>query len=128
MAVREVAVNGSADPNLVWERYADLTRWPTWSPQISRVDAPGLRLAAGLEGRVRVVGGLPVPFVITAVDPVARRWSWRVSVLGIALNLDHGVEVLPRGSRATLRLVGPLPVVAAYAPLTRLALRRLTRP
>ncbi|CAA9429972.1 MAG: hypothetical protein AVDCRST_MAG35-2528, partial [uncultured Quadrisphaera sp.] len=50
--------SGPAPVATAWERYADLTAWPTWSPQISGVDVAGpLRLRRGLSGRVL---GLPV--------------------------------------------------------------------
>lgn len=125
MAVRRVEVTGPARAVVVWERYAELDAWPSWAPQIRGVDADGPRLAVGRCGVVRALGGVPVRFVVTAVDERARRWSWVARVGPVTLSLHHAVDALDGGTRAGLVLEGPRPVVAAYAPLTRLALARL---
>jgi len=127
-AVRRVDVTGAVRPAVAWERYADLDAWPTWAPQIRGVDADGRRLAVGRRGVVRALGGLHVRFVVTAVDERAMRWSWIAWVGPVSLSLHHEVAPDPRGTRAGLVLEGPGPVVAAYAPLTRIALARLVAP
>ncbi len=118
---------GPADPEAAWERYADTRLWSTWSPQISRVELEGAddRIAAGRRGRVIAIGGLPVPFEVTAVDEDAMTWSWRVRIGPVGVRLDHGVAAHAGGTRTTLDLHGFLPVVASYAPVAQLALRRL---
>ena len=145
-SVRHVEVSGRAAPQVAWERYADLDAWPTWAPQIRLAESPGRRLAVGLTGTVRVVGGLGVPFVVTAVDPVRRTWSWIARLGPVALTLHHDLTPLdppdldpsdldeaPRdldsaGTRAGLTLEGPALLVAAYAPLTRAPLALLVQP
>lgn len=137
---------GDAPPDLVWERYADLDLWRTWSPQIERVqldpgegvEPDGVRLRAGLEGVVHGPVGIAVRFRVTAVDEGALTWSWRVRPapggripLPVALDLDHAVLALDDGSETTLTITGALhaaPLVLGYAPLARLALGRLVRP
>ncbi|SEQ98560.1 SRPBCC family protein [Microlunatus flavus] len=125
MAVRRVEVTGPARPVVAWERYADLDAWSTWAPQIRGVDADGTRLAVGRTGVVRALGGLRVPFVVTAVDEPTMRWSWVARVGPVVLSLHHEVAPADGGTRAGLVLEGPTAVVAAYAPLTRIALARL---
>lgn len=126
------AVTGRADVEAAWARYARPSRWPQWSPQLSRVRTDGAdRLAAGLRGTVR--GPVPpaLPFEVTAVDEAARTWSWTVHLGPVPLHLDHGLEPPGggrTGCRATLALTGPWPLVVGYLPLARLALRRLVRP
>lgn len=129
------AVDGAAPADAAWARYAAPSRWPSWSPQLRAVDVDGPdRLRPGLRGRVR--GRLPpaLPFEVTAVDEVARTWSWTVHLGPVPLHLEHGVEPLtdrlttPHGCRATLRMTGPWPLVLGYLPLARLALGRLVRP
>lgn len=129
---------GGADPDLVWERYARLELWSTWSPQVRRAEPDGARLSAGLEGLVHGPAGIAARFVVTAVDEEARTWSWRVHpalstlvTVPLALELDHDVRARPGGSQTSLTIAGSLlatPLVAGYAPLARLALRRLVRP
>ncbi|MGN6333734.1 MAG: SRPBCC family protein [Motilibacteraceae bacterium] len=129
------AVEGGADVDAAWARYASPSRWPSWSPQLRAVDVAGGsdvqdRLLPGLRGTVR--GPVPpaLPFEVTAVDDVARAWSWTVHLGPVPLHLEHGVEPLPgrTGCRATLRMTGPWPLVLGYLPLARLALGRLVRP
>jgi hypothetical protein len=123
---------GAASPAAAWERYADPRLWSTWSPQIQRVETDTARLVPGTVGVVRA--GLlprptvPVPFTVEEVDEAARTWTWRVRLGPATLHLEHGVTSDVAGSATWLRVRGPLPVVAAYAPLARLALGRLVAP
>ncbi|MFJ4713657.1 SRPBCC family protein [Streptomyces sp. NPDC088785] len=119
---------GSADADTVWRRYAHPDRWPDWAPQIRSVEAEGA-LRPGMRGRVRPVVGPAVRFVVTAVDHDARTWSWRVRTGPVRLLLEHAVDPWgSSGARTRLTLTGAAPVVLAYAPLARWALRRLVRP
>lgn len=129
MATRTLRASGPADPALAWERYADPSRWAGWAPHLTGVDVPVARLRAGTRGRVFAMG-VPVPFQVDAVDEQSRTWAWTVSprlgpVRLVRLHLEHGVEPEGSGSATWLRMHGPGPVLAAYAPLARLALRRL---
>jgi hypothetical protein len=126
--VRRVEVTGAARPPVAWQRYADLDAWASWAPQIRGVEADGRRLAMGRCGTVRVLGGLGVPFVVTAVDELALTWSWVARLAPLALTLHHDLVPLGTGTRAGLVLEGPAPLVAAYTPLSRLALSRLVAP
>lgn len=127
-SLRRVEVGGAVGADVAWERYADLDAWPTWAPQIRTVEADGRRLAVGRSGTVHLVGGLRVPFVVTAVDPVRLTWSWIARLGPITLTLHHGLRRVPEGTTAGLVLEGPTLLVAAYAPLTRAPLTRLVSP
>ena len=116
---------GDARPEVAWERYAELARWPQWSPQITGVEAGGPRLVAGLTGTVRGPAGVRIAFTVLEVDEAARTWSWRASLGPVVLVLHHGVEARAGGCATWLRTRGLPPVVLAYAPLARLALGRL---
>ena len=118
-----VTEHGDAPPEVVWERYADLTTWPTWSPQVTAVEAPSMRLAAGLEGTVVGLLGVRVPFVVIEVG--IRSWAWEVRPLGLRVVLDHRVLPRPGGTATELELRGPAPVVLAYLPFAKVALRKL---
>jgi hypothetical protein len=117
---------GPRAPGEVWDRYLFLDRWPEWAPQITGVDCPSRVLTAGAPGRVRGPLGVRVPFVVDAVDPVARSWSWTVAVGPVRVRLEHWVTDGPDGGTTTgLRTTGPVPLVLAYAPLAQWAIRRL---
>ncbi len=129
MTVLTQHATGPLPPDEVWERYAEPARWPTWAPQITDVQVPVARLAAGVTGRVRGPAGVTLPFVVESVDEAARRWAWTVDAGPVRLHLLHWVSDGPDGGSTTgLRTTGPLPVVAAYAPLAQLAIGRLVRP
>ena len=123
---------GPLAPDVVWRRYARFDRWPTWSPQIRRVEVGEDELAPGVRGVVRGPLGLAVEFTVDHVDEDARTWSWTVSPVGpvrlpgVRLHLHHAVVALPEGgSLTTLDVSGPTAVVMAYAPVALVALHRL---
>ncbi|MFI1004159.1 SRPBCC family protein [Streptomyces galbus] len=119
---------GPARPTTVWQRYADLDQWASWSPQIRAVHSDGRTLAPGLTGTVESVAGLRAAFTVEAVDHRRHRWTWRVRLGPVRLRLHHEVHPHAHGSRTTLLVDGPTPAAALYAPLAQLALRRLVRP
>ena len=53
------------------------------------------------------------------------RWSWWVGLGPLGMPMDHGVDAEGDGSRAWARMYLPSWALAPYAPLARLALRRL---
>ncbi|KUG53374.1 hypothetical protein AVL62_00810 [Serinicoccus chungangensis] len=123
-----------------WERYADPSRWADWAPHLRRVELDGVpaggssRLHAGMSGRVHGRLGLAVDFVVDAVDEPARTWSWTVRLVRpvpgpFRLDLHHTLVEVPddtgTSTVAGLVLRGPAPVVLAYRPVARWALRRL---
>ena len=118
-----LVASGGVSATVAWERYARLELWPTWSPQLRRVDPPRARLATGLTGRVHGPLGVSLDFVVEHVGE--RDWRWTVSRGPLRLRLEHGVEATATGSRTWLVLRGAAPVVLGYAPVARYALRRL---
>jgi hypothetical protein len=125
--VRTIRARGSASPEIAWQRYAELAQWSSWAPHIVGVEAEGTDLRVGLTGVVRVIGGLGVPFTVTAVDHAAMTWSWIARVAGLPLTLTHTVAPAEGGAQTTLVLEGPAALVVAYAPLAQIALMRLVR-
>ena len=109
----------------VWERYTRPALWSTWAPQITRVSTPDDVIRAGTRGTVHGPLLVRVPFRILSVDHGTRRWSWRAGLGPLGLVMDHGVDVEGDGSRAWVDIQAPGAIVAAYAPVARLALRRL---
>lgn len=120
-----LSATGPVAPDVAWERYADLDRWPHWAPQISGVDAPVRRLEPGLRGTVRAAGVVHVGFEVVDVDEDARTWSWHVRLGPVRMHLEHGIEAAGGGARTWLRTTGPAVVVIAYAPLALIALHSL---
>ncbi len=117
--------SGPVDAEVAWLRYAEPTRWPSWSPQLSRVEYEPGRLTPGTGGRVVGPGGVWAGFWIEDVDEGARTWLWTVRRGPVSVALEHGVEKAGTGSRTWLAIRGPAPVVVPYLPVARLALNRL---
>ena len=126
-----IGATGTAAPDVVWDRYVHPARWPTWSPQITSVDASASTLRTGTTGTVHGPLGVTVPFTVLDVDDERRSWSWHVTAAGITLTLHHAVRISNEkalsGSATTLVMDGPAPFVLGYAPLARIALGRLVR-
>lgn len=120
-----LAATGPVPAPEAWDRYARPDRWPTWSPQLSRVEPAGAVLAAGLSGRVFAPLGVSARFTVTAVDDAARTWRWEVRRGPVRVRLEHGVQAAGDGSLTWLVLWGPAPVLLGYAPLAAYALHRL---
>jgi hypothetical protein len=149
MATMNLRAIGPAPASTVWRRYTHFQQWPGWSPQIRAVHTDTAHIAPGVRGSVESVVGLSVAFVVEDVDPERRSWSWRVRLGPVRVRLRH--DVLPRttgartgartgvgtgtrtgagtgvGTETRLVMQGPLLALIAYAPLARLALRRLVR-
>ena len=128
-----VSASGPLSPDVVWERYARPAVWPTWSPQIRRVDVTAERLSGGETGRVHGPLGLSVDFTVDSWHEDERTWSWTVRPHSSPLSglprarmtLLHTVQPEGTGSCTTLVAAGFAPLVAAYLPVARLALHRL---
>ncbi len=125
---RGIDATGALHPHAVWERYADLSEWKSWSPQIRWVDAPGERLVPGLTGTVHGLLGVKADFEVLSVDEPRRTWSWRARSGPVTLMLHHAVLTAGDDSQTTLEIDGPAYAVLPYAPVARVALRRLVRP
>ena len=117
-----VEARGPASAQAMWFAYAHSSRWPRWAPQVRRVDPEG-PLVAGMRGMVHGPAWSKARFEVTFVDPAAGRWTWRVQAGPVRLTIDHEVA---DGLTAVV-IDGPAPFVLAYAPMARLALRRLVR-
>ncbi|WP_432476700.1 SRPBCC family protein [Nocardioides sp. GXQ0305] len=120
-----VDAEGPAAPEEVWRRYSHSSQWPTWAPQVSGASGTGDPVAAGDRGWVRGPFLLRVPFTVLDVQPDERRWTWRVGLGPASVVMEHGVDALDVGSRAWVGIDVPAPVALPYAPLARIALRRL---
>jgi hypothetical protein len=125
-----VGAAGSAAVDEVWDRYIHPQRWSEWSPQISSVDCSDDTIRDGSTGTVHGPCGIGVGFEISQVDHEKRCWSWQVRAAFVTLDLVHAVEAVAGrhpGSRTTLEVSGPAPVVVGYLPIARIALGRLVR-
>ena len=109
----------TATPADAWRLLTDTRRWPAWGPSVVGVACEDRFIVAGSRGHVRTVGGLELPFRVTACAD--RRWTWRVA--GVPAT-GHRVE--PLGDRC--RVAFEVPSLAApYALVCRRALANVER-
>lgn len=125
------SARSAAPPAVAWALIARPARWARWAPHVRGAwglgGADGV-VRAGAHGAARLVGVVPVPAVITAVEP-GRSWTWRVAS---AVTMDHVVEPDGDGGAViTVTLAAPGPLEAAlartYGPLVGVLVRRLAR-
>ena len=109
----------------VWQRYVTPSQWPGWARKFRDVRGVGDPLEPGARGVVRGPLLVHLPFRIVSVDAAARRWTWRVGLGPVAVVLDHGVDDQGDDTCAWADVHAPSALVLPYAPLARLALRRL---
>lgn len=105
---------------VLWDLLVTVARWPDWGPSVRGVELDTEQIGLGSRGRVVTIGGLRLPFEVTAFDPGAS-WSWRV---GGVRATDHTVEPRPGGCRVGIAVHW---AAAPYLGVCALALRRLER-
>ena len=114
-------------PEAAWELLSRPPRWHEWAPHLRGAWGLGDPVRSGRAGAARLLGVVPVPVQILAVER-GRSWTWRA---GAVVEMDHRVTPSDGGCVVAidLRAPGPLEPVAAatYGPVIALALRRLAR-
>ena len=115
---RRICVSRAIDApaETCWGLLVDTEQWPAWGPSVTDVDCAERYIEEGTTGRVRVVGGIWLPFEITSCREY--RWTWRVARVPAT---GHYVE-----AGEETRMGFEVPVVAAgYVPVCARALQKL---
>jgi hypothetical protein len=115
-----------AKPQSIWPVLADVTRWPDWTPTVSRVEGlDSQSLKIGARFKVFQPKLRPAVWTVTAIEPL-KRFTWATKSPGLELMADHVLAIVDdRTTRLELRftvsgafglIVGPLAkrVVMAY--------------
>ena len=117
--------SGRGDPARAWELIARPQEWSRWAPHVR--GAWGLgdgEVRVGARGYARLLGVVPIPAQITAVDP-GRSWIWQVG----PAEMVHRVDPTAEGCTVAVEISAPAPIEAAlrigYRPLVELLLGRL---
>jgi len=114
-----VARTVAADPDDCWDLLVDTEQWPEWGPSVRAVDTDRRYVEEGLTGRVKLPGGIWLPFEITSC--VDRRWTWDVARVPAT---GHFAEPLSNGCRLGFEI--PL-LAGGYAPVCVRALDSMER-
>lgn len=98
----------SARPAVVFEAWADPTTWPTWDPEVKRVQWDG-EAAPGTRGKLWPKAGPPVAFAFTELIADQRVVN-ESRLLGGRVVFHHEVIETEGGVRATVTvgIAGPL--------------------
>jgi hypothetical protein len=122
MTVR-VQAGSSAGTAVVWSLLARPAQWHRWAPHIRGAWGLGHpEVEAGRRGLVRLLGVVPVPARVVAVQP-GTSWTWTVG----PMRLKHEVAARVGGSTVIMTLDAPRLVELAYGPVVGLLNRRLAR-
>lgn len=121
----EVTGTIAAPAKAAWELLVTPDRWPEWGPSIRAVECVDEQIRAGSTGRVRLPGGLWLPFEIETFTPLSDhssgRWTWHVARIPAT---GHRVDSLD----GACRVVFELPLLAAgYVPVCSRAIDRIER-
>jgi hypothetical protein len=123
--MRTWTAQSNGDPAEAWAMLSRPARWHEWAPHLRGAWGLGEVVREGDAGAARLLGAVPVPVRITAVD-APRSWSWRAGAL---VDMDHLVLARPGGVTVRVDLRAPAPLEAglalAYGPVVKAALRRL---
>lgn len=117
-----------ARPAVAWSLLAEPARWHEWAPQLRGAWGLGDPVVRpGARGAARLVGVVPVPAVVTRVEP-GRLWTWQVGPVA----LDHRVAPLLGGGclvGVDIRAPAPLEAVlrVTYGPVVGVLVARLAR-
>ena len=117
--------SGQGDPARAWELISRPQEWSSWAPHVRGAWGLGEdEVRVGARGYARLLGVVPIPATITAVDP-GRSWTWQVGPVEMVHRVDRAAE----GCTVAVEISAPAPIEAAlrigYRPLVDLLLSRL---
>lgn len=71
-----VARDVDASREVAWDLLTDTARWPDWGPSVRAVECDQRFIQPGTTGRVRLPGGVWLPFEVATCGEY--RWTWQV--------------------------------------------------
>lgn len=126
--ITDDSIEVAAPPATVWDVFADVERWPTWTGSVTRLtplDGPDIEVGRRFEV---VQPRFPrLVWEVVAVEP-GRSWTWRQHSPGGTTDATHELEPLPSGRTLVRQRIdqrGPVGVVVGA--LTRSLTRRYLR-
>ena len=96
----ELEVTIDAPAGHVWAVYADVRRWPEWTPSVRDVDVDEPDQVDGDDAGPLVVGSMvritqpkmpELTWVVTELIP-GRSWTWTANSPGVATTATHEIE------------------------------------
>ncbi|SPM28153.1 SRPBCC family protein [Mycobacterium terramassiliense] len=118
----EDSIEIDAPPQLVWDVFSDVERWPEWTASVTSLTGrDGSALAVGRRFAIKQPGLQKLTWKVTEVDP-GTSWTWVCRSPGVAVTARHYVTALPDGRtlvRQELDQRGILGALVAQLTVTR---------
>ena len=98
--ITESSVEIDAPASVVWDVFADVEQWPSWTASVTRIvalDGPGIDV--GKRFKIKQPRLTSLVWKVTEVGPGVS-WTWRQKSLGGTTLASH--EVVPQGPDRTL--------------------------
>ena len=93
----EDSVEIDAPPQLVWDVFSDVERWPEWTASVtSLVGRDGPALAVGRRFAIKQPGMQKLVWKVTEIDP-GSSWTWVQRSPGVLVIARHHVSAQPGG-------------------------------
>jgi uncharacterized membrane protein len=93
----EDTIEIDAQPQLVWEVFSDVERWPQWTASVtSLVGLDGTALAVGKRFAIKQPGMQKLVWQVTELDP-GSSWTWVQRSPGVLVTARHDVTAQPDG-------------------------------
>ncbi len=95
--ITEDGIEIDAPPQLVWDVFSDVERWPEWTASVtSLVGLDGPALAVGKRFAIKQPGLQKLVWKVTEIDP-GSSWTWVQRSPGVLVTASHWVIGQPRG-------------------------------
>ena len=93
----EGTVEIDAPPQLVWDVFSDVQRWPEWTTSVtSLLGLDGPALAVGRRFAIKQPGMSKLVWEVTEIDP-GSSWTWVHNSAGVRVSARHEVMAQPGG-------------------------------
>jgi hypothetical protein len=89
----------------VWDVYADVERWPTWTASVTTVElVAGEGIAVGTAARIKQPRFPRLTWTVTEVEP-GRSWTWVTRSLGATTTAGHHVRANADGTTQVVQTI-----------------------
>ena len=108
----------------VWDVFADVERWPTWTDSVTSVElVAGDRIALGAKARIKQPRFPRVTWTVTEIEP-GRSWTWVVRSIGATTTASHELRAIDPETTHVTQMIDQRGLLGV---LVGLLSRRLTR-
>ena len=95
--ITEDSVEIDASPQLVWDVFSEVERWPEWTASVTSLTGrDGPALAVGRRFAIKQPGMAKLVWKVTEIDP-GTSWTWVQRSPGVRVIARHDVIAQPGG-------------------------------